>query len=337
VYSSCSAAGTNYEDKGDTRFIVGSTQQECCVENTCTPLTAQEWIDLKCEISNPSSQTASGLGISHFTETKCIDKDGIILNKTQNDCINATWVIEAYKPCGVICTNNTFTVSSAPAECKRKTQTQWNILGCVVSSPSGDYYMSTAELGTITPRSGFNQCIISCRQHGTDFTVNSYEICQANERGTGTQCTMCDFGYTSEAGFLAGPEPSYCDEAAIDHFMKQDPEETPINFADKSSECQPKRMYARLEREGTLVCTQCGRESFLETYNLDAMGSTVPGTKHGICCQNSHHVVCKEMLKEYKLRCEYEDLDDRDEYKFLGSTYGKGRDGDSQCEELYAN
>ena len=123
----------------------------------------------------------------------------------------------------------------------------------------------------------------------------------------------------------------------VDSYLVNDVETSVIDFSSKSSECanQVPRRYAKLNADGTLVCAVCGRNTFLESYNADARSSAISGTKHGPCCQNSHHRVCRAMLEEYKLRCEYENFVMRKAANFGGSWFGKGEDaGDSGCAEL---
>ena len=65
---------------------------------------------------------------------------------------------------------------------------------------------------------------------------------------------------------------------------------------------------------------------------------SLEGTRHGICCQNSHHKVCLQMIKEYKMRCEYEDLVATKAANFIGSWFGKGHDASHQkCNEFTGN
>ena len=125
----------------------------------------------------------------------------------------------------------------------------------------------------------------------------------------------------------------------VDAFLVDDVETSLIDFSSKSSECSniSPFKYAKLHTDGSLKCELCGREAFLESYNADTRDSTIAGTKHGPCCQNSHHRVCRKMLEEYKLRCEYEDLVATKAANFGGSWYGKGVDANHQkCGEFTA-
>lgn len=117
----------------------------------------------------------------------------------------------------------------------------------------------------------------------------------------------------------------------VDAFLVDDVELTVIDFSSKSSECSniSPFKYAKLHTDGSLQCQPCGRESFLESYNADTRDSSITGTKHGPCCQNSHHRVCKKMIEEYKLRCEYEDEVATIAANFGGSWYEKG--SDTEC------
>lgn len=125
-------------------------------------------------------------------------------------------------------------------------------------------------------------------------------------------------------------------DTGIDSYFVDDVETSVIDFSSESSKCSnidPKQ-YARLKRDGTLECTSCGRKDFLMSYNADTRSNGVEGTRHGVCCMNSHHIVCQKMIEEYKLRCEYEDLVATKAANFLGSWYGKGEDDDSvKCQE----
>lgn len=125
----------------------------------------------------------------------------------------------------------------------------------------------------------------------------------------------------------------------VDAFLVDDVETTVVDFSSKSSECSniSPFKYAKLHADGSLKCEACGREAFLESYNADTRGSSITGTKHGPCCQNSHHRVCRKMIEEYKLRCEYEDLVATKAANFGGSWYGKGKAGsDAHCNEFAA-
>lgn len=121
----------------------------------------------------------------------------------------------------------------------------------------------------------------------------------------------------------------------VDAYLVDDVESSVIDFSSKSSECSNQASgngYAKLLTDGSLACALCGREDFMESYNADTRDNGVEGTRHAPCCQNSHHRVCRKMLEEFKLRCEYEDKVAKDLADFDGSWYGKGVDhDDSAC------
>lgn len=346
----------NYHNKNkftgtnDLRDVKGTDRATCCHENECLSRDASYWKDSTrfCGVSDPVANTVTDLVPGPYVDEYCVGPDGTELTQhtTEADCQNkGTWIRDGYKTCDIRCTSgkrlsdtgtdqNFEVTTGGESECTPKNNAgEWSSLGCTVTTPAATTKSGLGTVGTVT---GYNQCLVYCDASGNEFTTISYLICGADHRGNGQTCSACLFGETNDAGDPAGPVPTFCTEVPADEYYVDDPETTVIDFSSQSSKCSnidPKQ-YARLKRDGTLECTPCGRKLFLQSYNAATMNSAVVGTKHGICCQNSHHRVCRAMLEEYKLRCEYEDLVATKAANFVGSWYGKGKDSsDAECTE----
>ena len=346
----------NKHNKGgndnDLRDIVGNSLSECCDPNECTARNQAYWTGKKCNPANPDSTTVGSLAFTAYQEGRCVKPDGSIAAgvTTSAGCSGqGTFMTDGFQVCEVRClsdgtststppgasdTDFTEDVVNAPAECTAKDNTAWNNLGCVVTDAT---VVTTSGLGAITTIAGTSQCLVSCPVDSQPFFVVTYDTCAANQYATGSSCGTCAYGSSRPAGDPSGPLVTTCTLDPVDQYIVDDPEVSVIDFSSKSSECAntlPYK-YAKLQSDGTLVCELCGRDAFLESYNANAMGNVVTGTRHGICCQNSHHRVCRAMLEEYKLRCEYENQVMRKAANFGGSWFGKGEDaGDSGCAEL---
>lgn len=348
----------NYHNKGgssiDLRDVKGSTLSECCDENECNARDVAYWTDAtrNCGTSNPNSKTVSGLGLTTHNVEYCVSPSGETLSGVTSQAACAavgTWISDGYKTCTIRCRSNgksdstpvaaatDFDVESSNLEntCIPKASTSvWVENGCIVDGMITG--TTKSSLGTVNSVLGFNQCLVSCPVDNQAFVINAYETCSLDERGNGLTCVPCIYGSTNEAGDAAGPLATSCSIVPVDAFIVDDPEFSVIDFSSKSSECSniSPFKYAKLHTDSTLRCELCGRDSFLESYNANTMDSTITGTRHGVCCQNSHHRVCQKMIEEYKLRCEYEDKIATNAANFIGSWYGKGKvAGDTECGE----
>ena len=73
-------------------------------------------------------------------------------------------------------------------------------------------------------------------------------------------------------------------------------------FKDSRGLCSSTTQYRALSSDGNLLeCKDCGTAAFLTEFTSERTTGTY---KHGKCCTNTHHKVCKAMMAEYKAKCD---------------------------------
>ena len=62
--------------------------------------------------------------------------------------------------------------------------------------------------------------------------------------------------------------------------------------------------FQYLNNEGDLECRTCSPSLFLSSYNVNTENATDISIRHGGCCSNEHHHVCKKLIESYRAACE---------------------------------
>lgn len=62
--------------------------------------------------------------------------------------------------------------------------------------------------------------------------------------------------------------------------------------------------FQYLNNEGEIECRTCNPPLFLSSYNLNTINSSDASIRHGGCCSNTHHHVCKKLIEAYRTACE---------------------------------
>ncbi len=95
--------------------------------------------------------------------------------------------------------------------------------------------------------------------------------------------------------------------ANADDFMSAEPEES-TSYSTLLSEFQNEEdqqcggnQFVTIDANGALKCETCDKTTFNDEYTADKHDRAT--YKHGKCCVNSHHNVCKMLLKSFKQKC----------------------------------
>jgi hypothetical protein len=146
--------------------------------------------------------------------------------------------------------------------------------------------------------------------------------------GSGTTCTPTSDSaiYCYDTDNNNNMECTFDELNKPDDFMLEDPGETTTNDIETWSIAHAncgEGKFSNIKRQSTLGfdCVPCDRSVFLNNYNTPygVKATNVDGKDvlkresslddhqnvvHGRCCVNSHHSVCAQMIREYKLKCE---------------------------------
>lgn len=146
--------------------------------------------------------------------------------------------------------------------------------------------------------------------------------------GSGTTCTPTSDSaiYCYDTDNNNNMECTFDELNKPDDFMLEDPGETTTNDVETWSIAHAncgEGKFSNIKRQSTLGfdCVPCDRSVFLNNYNTPygVKATNVDGKDvlkresslddhqnvvHGRCCVNSHHSVCAQMIREYKLKCE---------------------------------
>ena len=62
--------------------------------------------------------------------------------------------------------------------------------------------------------------------------------------------------------------------------------------------------FQYLNKDGNMECRTCNPSLFLSSYNTNTENATDISIRHGGCCSNEHHHVCKKLIESYRAACE---------------------------------
>jgi len=62
--------------------------------------------------------------------------------------------------------------------------------------------------------------------------------------------------------------------------------------------------FQYLNKDGAIECRTCSPSLFLTSYGINTENASDASVRHGGCCTNEHHYVCKKLIEAYRSACE---------------------------------